>query len=679
MATTPKPKARSKARTVADHEPLQLEQAMSRRTDWTPPAKTAHIILDSDGPSLEDAHHPHHDSPKDIAFGHMLATFKCEDTAQNSATSTSGEESGFVKKRKLLEFVSAKVSNVSEPDLPVASPIKQKAPKKKPRTITALATAAYRTPTQPDPQNVTEAKADAEPPKADAANGKGKAKARKRAPKPSKKKAPLPKPILLSPGTALKQVAGQNFVFGTSSQLAREHSPSLLRDIQTAMKSSNQLDHPGFATPLNSDDVDPAEKRQPLWNAAARDADGDLFDVEVLNLVHGSQRLADAAAEEDPFGYIKGDEGEVDLPPLPLPPSESRAVEDDSFLTLSDILPAPAKLPAEPVDIAPASSSQPIDATAATDAAPVHVQAGSVTQAADQTMSTAARSEPAERPSYDHLSDAQLAKQVAQYGFKPIKKRAAMVALLEQCWRPGVHGQVGGTRSASTTSKGSTGIATTTAAPTTPDKRGRGRPRKASVVEEPMQEPPPSAQPQESPKRRRGRPKKDSGSVCSGAAAGRAKAGPSTPKRSLKKPVIEIPDSEGDGGGESSETPWSSPDATFSPPQPGDITLSVDEDTELSLTFSPTDQQTELFSYVTKAVTTAPRTTDPANPSWHEKILLYDPIVIEDLTAWLNAGQLTRVGCDEEVSSGAVKTWCESKSICCLWKVNLRGKERKRY
>jgi hypothetical protein len=60
-------------------------------------------------------------------------------------------------------------------------------------------------------------------------------------------------------------------------------------------------------------------------------------------------------------------------------------------------------------------------------------------------------------------------------------------------------------------------------------------------------------------------------------------------------------------------------------------------------------------------------------------MLLYDPIVLEDLASWLNSGQLTRVGCDEEVNPGELKKWCESKSVCCLWKVNLRGKERKRY
>jgi hypothetical protein len=59
-------------------------------------------------------------------------------------------------------------------------------------------------------------------------------------------------------------------------------------------------------------------------------------------------------------------------------------------------------------------------------------------------------------------------------------------------------------------------------------------------------------------------------------------------------------------------------------------------------------------------------------------MLLYDPVVLEDLAAWLNTGELTRLGYDEEVSPAEVKRWCESRSVICLWKVNLRGKERKR-
>ena len=46
--------------------------------------------------------------------------------------------------------------------------------------------------------------------------------------------------------------------------------------------------------------------------------------------------------------------------------------------------------------------------------------------------------------------------------------------------------------------------------------------------------------------------------------------------------------------------------------------------------------QGELFAKITAIVKSTPPSTDMQNPTWHEKILLYDPIVLEDLTAWLN-------------------------------------------
>jgi hypothetical protein len=94
---------------------------------------------------------------------------------------------------------------------------------------------------------------------------------------------------------------------------------------------------------------------------------------------------------------------------------------------------------------------------------------------------------------------------------------------------------------------------------------------------------------------------------------------------------------------------------------------------------SPTVKQSEQFVYITKAVTSAPPSKDPKHPSWHEKMLLYDPIILEDLAAWLNTGQLSKAGYDGEVSPQDVKKWCESKSICCLWRERAGGKQRKRF
>lgn len=94
----------------------------------------------------------------------------------------------------------------------------------------------------------------------------------------------------------------------------------------------------------------------------------------------------------------------------------------------------------------------------------------------------------------------------------------------------------------------------------------------------------------------------------------------------------------------------------------GDITLAPP---------SPNSAEQELFEHITKAVTTAPRGT-PHAPSWYEKILLYDPIVLEDLMRWLNTEGLDAVGYDGEARGAQVMAWCRARSVCCLWKTSSR-------
>ncbi len=125
---------------------------------------------------------------------------------------------------------------------------------------------------------------------------------------------------------------------------------------------------------------------------------------------------------------------------------------------------------------------------------------------------------------------------------------------------------------------------------------------------------------------------------------------PKARKAEAPQVIVEIPDSDSIGD-YLSPSPRSSPEPLFSSPPAVDVSVSVDEDTELSLTMSPTGQQTAAFVFITKAVTTAPRSQDPRSPSWYDKMLLSDPIVVEDLAAWLNLGQLDRVDYD-----GAGKT-----------------------
>ena len=77
----------------------------------------------------------------------------------------------------------------------------------------------------------------------------------------------------------------------------------------------------------------------------------------------------------------------------------------------------------------------------------------------------------------------------------------------------------------------------------------------------------------------------------------------------------------------------------------------------------------ELSTQITAAVCAQTRTPGHnGRLSWHEKILMYDPLILEDFTAWLNTEGLGLVHEDREVGAGFVRTWCESKGICCCYR-----------
>ena len=124
-----------------------------------------------------------------------------------------------------------------------------------------------------------------------------------------------------------------------------------------------------------------------------------------------------------------------------------------------------------------------------------------------------------------------------------------------------------------------------------------------------------------------------------------------------------------------------------------------------------------VFQRITETVKSAPCNTDPEKPTWWQKILLYDPIVLEDFTAWLNEQGIRvqwrrkitkkrqkKIGRPKKVterhedlgsahlSEGVdfefvedplqgwmVQKWCEEKSVCCVWKDGVRAKIKSRY
>ncbi|KAL2131276.1 hypothetical protein VTI74DRAFT_5307 [Chaetomium olivicolor] len=707
-----------------EDETVILEPAMRRRMDWTPPRESTPMPHPADSSMIKELSSSTVHTHRDV-FRTLQDTYgRTEDASclgDDAATSAAVDVLG---KRKLIEMVVAMGNKQKTPE---PSPTKPKVVKKKARTITELATAAYR---QSEEHSVA-----AEQPKRDsllgylgtsseqstAASKGGKAKGPKKPTKPkAAKKEPVRKHLLLSPTSAMRQVAKQDFVFGTASQLATEDDPALLRALHEAMKASNQPDSDPFASPNPvSSNLAIRKRAGPgLWAAGARDDDGDLLNQEVLDLTRssplgldhlprlpcGSQKSAGPATPvEKACIAMELSDDTLDAnntpsfqrtQPLPTPLGQPRISLNDFGLCHYDQDQPPT--PVNEAEFEPPPSNQEQHQLLLS-------QSNSPQQAQPELLP---------RPNFELYTDARLAKEVTSYGFKVVKKRAAMIAILEQCWKSQNQANLG-----RRTARAS--MSTSSARPAVSPLQPRGRPRKISATPstDSAEAPGPgrrgrkkSVSPTESEvegpqpeKRTRGRPKKDTAAASTSKSKTKTSAAspkraakprtqptspaPTTPKRrkAPTKSVVEIPDPNSGidpfaslcSSASPTKSPLPSSDDIFSSPPPMDF--SITDETETSLLTSPTTQQVSLFRYITQAVVTAPRSTDPANPSWHEKMLMYDPIILEDLTAWLNAGQLDRVGYDAEVAPGDVKKWCESRSVCCLWRVGVNGRERKRF
>ncbi|KAK0745661.1 hypothetical protein B0T18DRAFT_409935 [Schizothecium vesticola] len=735
--------------------PFGLEPAIRRKTDWTPPPDDLRLVDDSSAVEemastatvLKEASGDLFKSLQDT-FGHK------EEEQVNGRPFTAADILG---KRKLLQMCATITTSeaTSKSTTPEVSPAKSKAPKKKPRTITDLAMAAYRVAEEPQPLVVIEAPKqgsivgylDGEGVAAESVGGKNATK-KPAKPRASRKKPEPKKPILLSPTSAMTQVSRQDFVFGTASQLATEEDPELLRALHEAMKASNFPDDDLFrsSSPVAAELALWRRRGNKLWVAGARDDDGDLLDIEVID-------MTESPVVPNPFAALlqetlptlpKGKEKEASPPrgshhvPIelssdfssfdatPLPkshffmthvtdarlvaepttpaPSLRYTVPDPGSVTVNfDLEPPPSNQEHNSILSQPQSvvSPKPMAATkakakvAAKKAAPKAKEQLKLPEEVAEEEATEVAGEQVAMgpllPKYELFTDAQLTKEIASYGFKAVKKRTAMIELLQQCWAH-KHKTAVSASGATAATKPASASAPTPASPSRP----KGRPKKAVAAE--------PAQPVKKP---RGRPRKDAtvtspskpATTKTKATATSSKASksavavapetmeppaPATPKRrkAAAKAVVEIPDSDHSDSDAFASSPMLSPERredVFSSPARGDLELSITEDTEMSLMAgSPTTREMEVFDYITKAVMTEPPTRDVTEPSWHEKMLMYDPVILEDLAAWLNLGQLDRVGYDGEVAAREVKSWCESKSICCLWRVNLKGRERKR-
>ncbi|KAL8729630.1 MAG: hypothetical protein Q9166_004579 [cf. Caloplaca sp. 2 TL-2023] len=665
---------------------LGLLEAVKRRRDWTPTKDTS---KESDLPSETEVAWsafipceapPPAQSPRG-GFGKRLREFGFTNLDQNAdlrphATRDVRGEAA-TKKRK-LEFVTGIVLAT-----PKVDPTRRgQSPKKKPQTITDKATAPFVldngisastlldyfggphenaipsivNPAQQPNANNEYQEAQQQQQQSD--------KAKTAKPKAKKKvKEPV---VLHPPELAMKVLNEQDLLFGTSSQLAREESPTFIRDLQRAVKESEAVENSPSVSPQDESQASTQSTASSssrtrlsgalrnLWSVAARDDAGQLLDVDVVNLAKAPQASCPLATRLDPFG------NENAKPVLLAAPASATAATDVGWTVLDDAsenipsrldeqdtdnpLPrsvAEASLRERPKSISPVKKSK--------------IQR-------DREASAIKRKSHSEMPNYHGYTDFELRKEVTATGFKNIRKREDKISHLQKCWNETQSRQV--LRSLPpNTSLPSTAVKSPVeeAVNSSSSAKKRGRPPKDSSASTDVSGVAVSSV--ISPKKPRGRPRKSATSNVETHATSLQAADPI-----IQRSETQVMDM--------SKIVYMSP-VRASPPR----CASTKAPAPRTAT-TPKNQMTQdvdaLFPTITDAVMNCPPTHD-MNLTWYEKMLLYDPIVLEDLTDWLNNEGLSRVGYSGTVDPMVVKIWCESQSVCCLWKENLRGGTRARY
>ncbi|KAJ5551547.1 hypothetical protein N7535_000509 [Penicillium sp. DV-2018c] len=677
---------------------LHLEEAMRRRLDWTPPRDTPgeEVTVVYDGSSQDT------DRGSDVSGGlDKLLSGKYTYSGSNLKPRDSVQSAnGGPTKRRRIELVNPDIRAVfnrrqSESSDQASSEKPKKATRSKPKkltTLTARMTAQYA-------MNDTEEEEpmlDCVPPFNTAKNG-GKAT--------TAGKEPLF--TVLSPEAAVESLKDQDLVFGTCSQLEREDSPQTLREIQQAIRASEGISQPEeirdkgpMTFPTSS--VRPVSRltgTRNLWSVSARNAEGSLIcsePLEVVDLTDGKETLAETSYNDDE--QVKRNDqkdwSELDLTDLDSPPGKRfSSLPEAKHETVQDTL---VSIPAK--DSSPTSASDP--AAAPADKAKAKATATGAAKRADRSQIPASEvdSQPSvphvpEMPRYTGFTDAELSKQVSRYGFKAIRGRKKMIELLEQCWRSknGINAAVGDrpiaqteeeknqvsemcsdpksvpeskakpTTKSETSTKNSRPLGTSTSAhasrgnlQTSQQKNPRGKPITTTTTSffdiEEIQDSEEEIIPSPSQVQKHytdlySKPKAGSQTQLQALDILTRSPSPSPTKRKVVSKV-------------SAKKALSASTTTIRRTEPSK---------EISLA--------DISAQITQAVRVQPRLLSSScgsrsRPTWHEKILMYDPIVLEDLTVWLNIEGLGLVGEDREVGAGLVREWCESKGICCCWKNN---------
>ncbi|KAL8952809.1 MAG: hypothetical protein Q9222_001313 [Ikaeria aurantiellina] len=684
---------------------LELSEAIQRKAKWTPVKNTAKerspvdeieaawSLLMPDSPSALGK--PPDIAPENIAERYLYASSKSDKIAVSLARD-SHIDRPITKKRRLdvrhlqcnEQEIWAKltlrqlVQGVASTKSKLAPAKRSGSPKKKPQTITEKSTAQFAQENLSTTSTLRDyfvGTAESQNPTLTSvlehAVSEGKAKVvrseksgRTRGPK-AKPKSKVKAPVnLLSPERAMERANEQDLLFGTSSQLAREESPAFIRDLQRAFKESeaignmddtseaieSQATDQSFAS--NTSTTKSCAASRNLWAVAARDSQGLMLDVDTVDLANTPKTTRLLSTKIDQTH--EEDHAKV-APTAPSTAADERwkAAGDT---TTSEGPTASSTSLGDVETLLPRSIAEASLRQRPKSRSPVKKQ-----QAPKDERPLETTSSVSQRPNHRGFTDIELRKVLAAFGFKNIRGREKMIALLEECW-DSIDGRALRTLSSNVPVPPSVAVRGPSDTASSPDKipKKRGRPPKKSAALGTRKS---EAASSSSPKKSKGRPRKSSVEQPSETNAQIT----ATNERCAAR---DSGDQDKDG----------SPSLDTSPKPPRDHSISAKTAGRFQngrpKTAGMTAQEVEtLFVTIAKAVKTYPPTHDVDNLTWYEKILLYDPIVFEDLAEWLNQTGLPRVGYDHGVSPLMVKSWCESQSVCCLWRENLRGGTRARY
>jgi hypothetical protein len=661
-------------------EVLHLDEATRRRRDWTPPRETPPQLINTvdNGTTSDETS----ELSAKSGFGCILTDYNYSGSSSDSREVSANE--GRLTKRRRIELVdpqcnphhsrNAKEDTVTQGDTPSSIPSSGRQAKRKPKTQKRFTTLTARMTAQYTSNDVEE-----DPEADDITQYITKPKLRGNR---SRSNDRDPELIVLSPEAAFKALDQQDVVFGTCSQLERDDSPETLREMQRAIRASEALAFgergtgfsPGLEQTARSESSSNSMSRftgaRNLWSIAGQDTAGSLVRVGSVENVDLTDASHVSKPKEAPKRRTRLD------------------VSDDEWLDLDYGKPGDSRdktLSSTKVSEQPA---EPNPSTTAVVAPPVP----DTQPARTKSHHTPEASQPAPMPQYNGFTDAELSRQVASYGFKSVKGRKKMIELLQKCWES-KHGKANQPVGVSSQPPSTAQAGNITTAPATnppspkPKPKAKTKPKKSAPTTAPTE---PATQTETvaktTPKKNQQRSTKvgspppssyidieeirDSEEevfLSPSQVQKRYTEIFSNTKTSAQAPSLEILTKD------RPQTPTKRKTTASKTSRSTKSTSSIAATKTDKPPAAECGSQLDISIQITKAVRAQPQlltSNSRTRPTWHEKILMYDPIVLEDFTSWLNVEGLGLIGDDREVGTAAVREWCEGKGICCCWKKN---------